>query len=373
MTRHRSWRACFFRGGVIALWVTAAAASVGHAHMAKSTSSLRSLVAGSDLVIRARVRQLDSVVVPDGAKEKRRDVLRVEVLEVVKGSSKKGRVLPISQHGHGIATYRPGEEALFFLRPLSKSRELHKLAATGELKWLSTQEHDEAYSLDSEDSRELTLRAVRGYVAIEHAPKSERTPRLRSLTLKLLRSRDPGLGTSALRDLAREPNAPLVTREEIPALRKVVHDPKTTIGVRVGLLKELDRRELLNSDADWLRLLWRTEGGDRIAVIRAAGSHPSPVVNHELGKLLKDSDTAVASAAAISLGSPGNAAAVAPLREALLSKEKRLSMAAIRALGAIGNTEARAALGSVAESHPDPSVRRRAAAELHVLQGRDSR
>jgi HEAT repeat protein len=102
-------------------------------------------------------------------------------------------------------------------------------------------------------------------------------------------------------------------------------------------------------------------------VIRGAGSHPSAAVNGELVRLLATPDVEAAAAAAIALGTPGNAVAVGPLSEALNSKEKRIAMAAIRGLGAIGNAEARVALASAAESHDDSSIRRRAAAELRIL------
>ena len=349
-----------------ALWLSAATASPSHAHLAKSTSTLRSLIAESDLVIRARVQKLDTFVAPDGPDEMRRSVLRVEVLEVLKGPDVSGKSLAVSQHGHGVVKYRPGEEALLFLRHLSKSRELHKLASTGELEWLSTQEHDEAYAL-SPDARRATLQAARRYVSIEKMAGDERVQALRRITVKLLGSRDPQPGASALRDLVLAPGLPLVTREDVPALRKGIHDPKLSIGLRVGLLIELDRRGLLDPDPEWIRLLRTSNGKEQIAVIRGAGSHPSALVNAALFELLAAQASETAAAAAIALGSPGNVSAVEPLSEALASKDKRVAMASIRGLGVIGNPDARAALASAAESHSDASVRRRAAAELRIL------
>jgi HEAT repeat protein len=68
------------------------------------------------------------------------------------------------------------------------------------------------------------------------------------------------------------------------------------------------------------------------------------------------------------LGSPGNAAAVAPLSSAIASDDTRVAMSAIRGLGRIKIAEARVVLASAAQSHPDASVRRRAQAELRVLE-----
>ena len=108
------------------LWLVASPASVSHAHLAKSTSSLRSLIAESEVVVRARVIELDTFIAQRGPNEKRRAILRVKVLEVLKGPGVAGEELPVSQHGHGVANYEPGDEALFFLRHLSQSRELHE-------------------------------------------------------------------------------------------------------------------------------------------------------------------------------------------------------------------------------------------------------
>ena len=91
----------------------------------------------------------------------------------------------------------------------------------------------------------------------------------------------------------------------------------------------------------------------------------------ELVKLLSVTDVPTAAAAALALGTPGNQEAVEPLSKALSSDERRISMASIRALGTIGTSEARDALASAASSHPDPSVRKRAAAEVRRLASRE--
>jgi hypothetical protein len=345
-------------------------ASVAYAHLAKSSNSLRSLVAESDLVVRGRVTEHDTFVARDGPNEKRRSILRIEVLEVLKGPGVVGKELPISQHGHGVAKYGPGEEALFFLRHLSKSRELQGLASTGELEWYSWQEHDDDYVL-SPKSRRVTLGAARSYASIEKMHGERRANALRQVTVKLLASRDLRLATSALRDLVRAGDAPLVTTEDVPALTKVIYDPRTAIGVRIGLLAELDRRGLVKGDPHWARLLGSVKGSDRLAVIHAAGAHPSPAVNAELTEILMGPDAEASAAAAIALGSPGNGAAVGPLSEVIVADNARVAMSAIRGLGRIGTAEARAVLASVAESHPDASVRRRAQAELRVLKAHD--
>jgi HEAT repeat protein len=89
-----------------------------------------------------------------------------------------------------------------------------------------------------------------------------------------------------------------------------------------------------------------TRGPDRLAVIPVAGLRGSAPVQEELEKILFERDVGAASAAAVALGSRGNATAVAPLTKALHSGEARLATAA----------------------HPDPAVRRRAQAEARLLE-----
>jgi hypothetical protein len=77
--------------------------------------------------------------------------------------------------------------------------------------------------------------------------------------------------------------------------------------------------------------------------------------------------------AAVSLGAPGNDAAVEALSRALESRAWRLRMSAVRGLGGIASEAARAALAEAARSHPDADTRRRAQAELETLARRAAR
>ncbi len=118
----------------------------------------------------------------------------------------------------------------------------------------------------------------------------------------------------------------------------------------------------------WARLVRVSAREERLAVVRAAAAHPSPAVTAALLEVLAGGDVDAAAAAAVSLGTPGNDAAVTPLRGALAHDEGRLRMAAIRALGRIGTARAREALALAAAFHPDPPTRRRANAEVIVVQ-----
>jgi HEAT repeat protein len=210
---------------------------------------------------------------------------------------------------------------------------------------------------------------VQRYVALEgESDPQRRVAGLRELTLDLLRSDEPRLAASALRDLVRSGTAPLVTRQDLPRLTPVLEDVRAPVGFRAGLLAELERRGLLEGDAHWVRLLETARAADLPAAIRAAGTHPSPAVNARIVELLATGDPASAEAAAVALGAPGNRTAVEPLSAALAQGDARLRMAAIRGLGRIALPESRRALESAAKSHADPATRRRAAAELRIAQ-----
>ena len=157
---------------------------------------------------------------------------------------------------------------------------------------------------------------------------------------------------------------PLVTASDVPSLLpEVVNNPSAPIAVRIGLLAELEHRELLQAAASWESMLSSTRKPDLLQVVRAAGRHPSPGVDATLKKMLLG-DGQLAEAAAQALGNPSHSDAVPALTIALERDEPRVRMAAIRALGRIGTPAARKTLETASTSHSDPATRRRAAAEV---------
>ncbi len=289
----------------------------------------------------------------------------LEVLKAPQGLE-VSRELEFVQHGHGVADFPANEEVLVFLRHLSKSRELRALAETGELQWVSSQEHDESYILEK-PSREPILSATRAYVSVDSLPSAKRSQALGRLSVKLLGSDEPRLARSALWDLVAAGDALPISRDQTTRALRVVHDSNAEIGVRVGTLVELERRELVDSATHLEKLLRSTTGTDRLSVIAASGSQSSPEVQAALVQILADADPMEASAAAVALGTPANAAAIEPLAVALGTRDDRVAMAAIRALGSIATPEARVALDDAAQNHPSERVRRRAAAESRLI------
>jgi hypothetical protein len=360
------------------LGVTALLLAVGaQGHLVYGTKTLHGLTAEADLVLRARIvasgARLEAGPREPGAE---RPSVEADVLEVLKGRYEQPQVR-FAQHGHGVARFEPGDETLLFLLDIARSRELDQLGRKGSHEWVSLQEHQDEFPLEPR-TRERLLAAARRYVAAETAESMQtRLALLRRATLDLLTSGDSRLAASALRDLVLAPGDLLLTADEVPTLLPLLDDPNTSMGVRVALLAEFERRRLVDGPPAWLRLLSdETPPRERITAIRAARAASSPLVRERLVALLADPDVEVSAAAAAALGVPGDDQAVAPLAKTLADGNGKQRSAALRSLGQIATPKARSVLVTAAASHPDPETRRRAQAELRkhrASAGRDRR
>jgi hypothetical protein len=347
--------------GILASLTVARAA----AHVVYGSPSIYQLVADSDLVVRARILGPATASVGLDQHRSSRPLLAVEVLDVYKGSHGP-EAIRFAQHGHGVPSYAAGDQALLFLRRAERVRELDELAATGEAAWVSLQEHDSAYTLAPADVPAFEV-AVRAWAAAAAEPEpSERLASLRAVTVAQLRSAEPRLARSSLRDLVLM-GAALVTADNAPALTEIGDDPAIDIGIRLGVLTVLEQQGMVEGPARWARLLQTTPAPDRMAVVRAAGAHSGPPVTAELTKLLEGDDPELAAAAAVSLGVPANEAAVKSLVRAVDHADDGVRMAAIRGLGRIATETAQAALEQISRHHTDPAVRLRAGGEVARL------
>lgn len=386
------------------LVLVTAPARDAHAHIVYGRPTLMSLVGGAELV--ARVTVLDAkhtVTLPssddhthaageahdtphthgdashthaeDGAPVSRspeqRPAVRVEVREVLKGEAKAGDELVFASHGHGVAEYATGDDALVFLVPLSRSRELAALASAG-LRWVSFQEHDARFVLHDAAGKRA-LEAARRYAAAGaiDAPEA-RLEALRAVTLDALVSGDERLAADAVQDVALTHPVELVADESVPRLlTEVVENASAPLGVRLALLGELGRRGRVDATPRWLALLRETRPPALTQVARAAGLQTAPEIEAALVEMLGGSE-GEAEAAALALGHPHHAAAVPALAMASLHDASRVRMAAIRSLGSIGTVEAQGALVEIAKAAElDEATRRRAAAEVRRLSRED--
>jgi len=348
-----------------AMVLAIALAAVGaHAHVVLGTTTVQLRTLQSDLV--ARVRIVDPAVqLVLQEPELRETVVTARVLEVLKGQY-DGKELRFVQRGHGVPAYQAGDEVLLFVDRIARSPELGKSRLVGHVDWVSQQETGAKFALD-ETTRDDFSAAVRAYAALPELSPTARPDAARRVTLKMLASPHPVLAGSALRDVVLASNSKLFSAADLPALVAILDDPDTTIGVRIGLLAELERRALVEGPPRWAVLLRTTQGAEQLAVVRAVAAHPSDAVAEELTKLLAASDPQLVASAAVSFGSLRSDVAVEPLAALLASSEPRVRMAAIRGLGRVGSPAAKTALAQAAATNPDAATRRRAGAEVKVL------
>ncbi|MFK7894438.1 MAG: HEAT repeat domain-containing protein [Myxococcota bacterium] len=344
------------------------------AHIVMGTKSLHLRVAEAELIVRGRVLEPRERFALDGGAT-RRSLVAVEVLEVIKGETAVPR-LRFAQDGHAVAEYGKGDEALFFLRPIEKSRELRALAVPGGPTHVSGQEHDDAFVL-AEPTRSVVLSATRAFAASERAEATdERIALIRGATLDLLVSRDDQLASAALSSLVMAPSAEWVTAEDLPRILERLADPSASVGFRAGLIDELERRGLLPGDAERRSMLEQAEGRQLSAAIRAVAMRQGPAVSEFLRGCLGEGAAVspeVAAEAAMALGHSSDPKAVALLAGTLGSPEPRVRNAAIRGLSLLGSGEAAKVLREAAEKHPDPATQRRAKAALVMRQGKSAR
>lgn len=358
--------------GAIALVMTAAlafeAGSV-RAHVVMGRPTLSRLTHDSDLVVRARIVDPAKEIVLQEPSA-REVVVVADVLETLKGSHPQERIRFI-QHGHGSLDYLEGDEVAIFLKHIERNRVLGESAVANRIRWVSEQEAGSKFPLDA-DLRADFAAAVRSYAALMALRPEARAQAMHRITLELLASPHRLLSSSALRDLVISGDHLLLSAHDLSFLQEVLANPDTPIGIRIGLLVELERRRLIDGPPRWVMLLRTTDGEQRLAVVRASAAHPSMPLINELVVLLNSKDKQLVAAAAVALGSPGNDTAVAPLVKLIRSDAARVRMAAIRSLGRVATPRARQALADAAEGHPDPATRRRAAAEVRVLNHRSA-
>lgn len=334
------------------------------AHVVYGTPSLHDLARDADLVVRARITAArPNTDLPETRAG--RPVVEAVVLETLHGEPV--RRVTFAAHGHGPAEYHNGEEALIFLGRLDRVPELAATPLQGRVEWVSVQETTDKIPL-SPRTRAAWVEAARGYLRVEAmADPAGRRAALRDTTLTLLASPEPRLAASALRDLVGAGGGLPLTPADVPRLEALLDRDAVPIAVRMGVLAELEHRGLIAAPRRWAGFVARARRADLVAVVRAVAAHPSPEVTAALVRVLKTAAPDAVAAAAVSLGTPANGDAVAPLTRLLARDDVRLRFAAIRGLGGIGTAEALESLRTAAATHPDAETRRRARAEVTII------
>lgn len=352
----------------VALALAAALAGIPDSAAAQGTpaASLRQLTRDADAVVRARVTAAVATIEAGGRVY---PVVHAEVLATLKGSVAPGEIV-FANVGSGTATFVDGEEIVLFLQHLERIPELAATPLQARLRYVASPNAGEVIVL-SDAVRPAITDAVRRYAALEAIQDPEaRGDVLRKLSLDLMKSGEPLLITSVMRDLAPGGDAAALTLADLPAMVPLIESSRVPIGTRIALVAELERRGLIFGPARWVRLLRTSQGPDLLAVISAVGEHPSAGVNAYLIPLLDRSDLAIATAAATALGVPGNIEAVRPLTASLRRSDHPLGLAVLRSLARIGTQSARQALELVAARHPDAELRQRAETDAIILARR---
>ncbi len=348
--------------GIAVVFILALVRSAG----ADSPPTLAQLTSDADVVVRARIVE-GSVALSAADAASQWPIVRAERLESWKGDAPPSVLF--AQCGTTQIAYAPGEVVALFLWKSARVRAFSGASAATQIEWVSFQGAPDKLTLAPSDAALPT--AIRAYVAVGALPTPEsRLEAFRRVTVQHLRSGDPRLAAWAVRNLEIAANAPLVTTAEMPLLDPLIDDPALAIDTRIALLAELERRQLVFAPPRWGRLLRQTPLPDLLAVVRAAGAHPSTGVTIELERALDRGDDTLATAAALALGSPGNESAVRSLADAVNTRDWPLRQAALRALGRIGTQQARHALELAAVFHPDPQTRQRATVEVIMLARR---
>lgn len=329
-------------------------------------ASLRQMTRDADAIVRARITAASDTIDAGG---RTYPIAQADVLATLKGPAAPGP-LAFANVGNGAPRFVDGEEILLFLRTIERVPELAATPLQARLRYVVLPNAGETIVL-TDTTRAPITNAVRRYVALEAIPDPEtRGDALRALSLDLMKSGEPILVTSILRDLAPGGDAGALTVADLPAMVPLIESPRVPVGTRIALVAELERRSLVFGPARWVRLLRTSHGSDLLAVIRAVGEHPSAGVNDQLIPLLGDPDLEVAATAATALGVPGNVNAVRPLAASLGRPDRGLYLAALRSLARIGTQSARQAIEFVAARHPDPELRARAEIEAIILARR---
>ena len=329
---------------------------------------LTELVHLADVIARARINDPEDTFGDDRPASV---VVEAELIEILKGTVAPGPISFAPRDPMSTAEYTGGEEVLLFLQRMENDPERADTRVAERADYVSLQNADDEVVLTTASARDAFAAAVRSYVAADALtdPAAQLDAR-RRIAAELLKSPDPRLAAWAAQDLAAAGDAPVVTQADLPSLDRVIDDPRVPIETRVALLARLEQQRLVFGPTRWVQLLRKTRGNDQLVVVRAAATRPSTAVSTELGRLVQEGDAAVATAAAVGLGHPGNIAAVEPLARALGRSVPALQFAALSSLGRIGTFGARHVLEMAAASHPDPSIRARASTEAIALARR---
>jgi hypothetical protein len=348
-----------------ALCLVLAATKGARAHTIPGGITLSERVALSDVVAVATIRRtsLPEATSGDG---RRRPLVEATIAERIRGTLPPGD-LRFEPHSHSGDTFAAGERVVLFLRRQEPGN-------TSAPEYSTVDDVTDRISLGSHGAERPSagevLAAVRAYSgALSAKDDASRAARRKETTLALLRSSDPKLHASALRDLAQ--GSVGLDATDAPALLAAADDPGSPMSLRVSLLEELSRRGLVDPAARYAAWLERASLAEMGALTRAAGRRRHPTLTAALIARSKDADEETAALAARALGEPFHEDAVPALTTLAAAPDRRkLASAAIESLGRMGTPAARDALSALLDKTDDPERRRAIQTQLNRLAQR---
>lgn len=334
------------------------------AHIDAPRISLTQLFMAADLVAIARVDSVEMrsfAEAGEEGKEMRYEVVTASVSDQYKGEF--GQQIEFFQYAHGHAFYRAGDRAVLFLQALGPEHQLSAIGRIGDIHYVSHQVRSTEHRLTESEMADYrwVLQSYADLAASKEPDTGLET--VSGILLRMLQSDSPALMESALLDWSAAGPGIAFGDADIAGLERVVRDTTKPVGLRLALLRELNRRGRSDGTV-WVWLL-ANESDDNLSIVLAAlQNYENIQLREPLLAMLDGSSPQVTEGAARALGHPVYLGAEQPLHRLLLSDDQRLSYAAVQGLAGIDSPRSRAMLAEAAERHPNPRVRRMISARL---------
>ena len=342
---------------VIGAWILAIPGSEAAAHSIPDAFTLHDLCRSADVVAVGKI----TLIPMQKPNTTELPAVRAEIAEVLSGEN-TGASIWFWPHRHGNDEYVLGEEMLLFLQK-TRAPERRQDAPYEAIEAIGDR------FVIPRAARDTWIDAARQYVALgKDAQSAAEAKKLGRLSLTMLVSPEPKLAQFALRDLMLAGTAPVLVESDVPEVLRIVDDAKRPAMLRVGLLSELERRNLTPVGSHWVSVLDSATTNERSAVIAGAKARWFvPEVTAALVAILDRGAPDEAISAARAVGAEGNEAAVEALERAVSREPAELRYAALGSLRRINSVSARDKLARLAETHPEVETRKVARAELALL------
>lgn len=340
--------------------------SGARSHIDAVRASLSQFYLQSDVVALARIDAVADRTVTLGEETVVFEVVTATVLEFFKGDPPVQ--VDIYPDAHGPPHYLAGDVAVLFLERPDLKHTLHKIAAQGDLDYISRQTRNSEHVLKDawrDDYRWVLQQYARsdpidtGAAAETSGVSGVNAPAasagVKRVLLRMLDSNAPALVESALIDW--QTTGVRFDAADVAQLVDITHAPGKPINLRLSILRTLASQGMVGAAA-WDPLFTISSGRDLVAVVRSTQGFERRDFQHRLQGFLKSDDDALVEVAARALGHPTYSGSEDALSALLERPDLRLNYAAVAGLLGIHSSESSAILRREALEHPNKRVRR---------------